>query len=45
MESIVKPGKAAKYAVATYDKVFLWDILYDKIYDHVKKVEVKTHAE
>lgn len=45
LETIVKPGEAVKYAVAIKDKDFLWDILYDKIYDHVKKVEVSHDAE
>ena len=45
LESIVKPGEAVKYAVAIRDKDFLWDILYDKIYGYVKKVEVRRDAE
>ena len=40
LEAIVKPGEAVKYAVAIKDKDFLWDVLYDRIYEHVKKVEV-----
>ena len=45
LESIVKPGEAVKYAVAIQDKDFLWDILYDKIYNYVKKVEASHDAE
>lgn len=45
LEEIIKPSEAVKYAVAIKDKDFLWDILYDKIYDHVKKVEVNRNAE
>ena len=43
LETIVKAGEAVKYAVAIKD--FLWDILYDKIYDHVKRMEVSRDAE
>jgi hypothetical protein len=35
---LIKAGEAVKYAVALKDKDFLWDILYDKIYDHVKRM-------
>ncbi len=45
LEAIVRPSEAVKYAVAIKDKDFLWDILYDKILDHVKKVEVGRDAE
>ena len=45
LESIVKASEAVKYAVAIKDKDFLWDILYDKIYDHVKRMEVSRDAE
>lgn len=45
LETIVKAGDAVKYAVAIKDKYFLWDILYDKIYDHVKRMEVSRDAE
>ncbi len=41
LEAIVKPSEAVKYAVAIDDKDFLWDVLYDKIIDHVRKPEVK----
>lgn len=37
LESIVNPKEAVKYAVAVGDKDFLWDVLYDRIYDHVKR--------
>jgi hypothetical protein len=42
---LIKAGEAVKYAVALNDKDFLWDILYDKIYDHVKRMEVSRDAE
>ena len=45
LEAIVKAGEAVKYAVAIKDKDFLWDILYDKIYDHVKRAEVSQDVE
>ena len=45
LESIVKATEAAKYAVAIKDKDFLWDVLYDKIYTHVKRMEVSRDAE
>ena len=45
MESIVKASEAVKYAVAIKEKDFLWDILYDKIYDHAKRMEVSRDAE
>ena len=45
LEAILKPIEAVKYAVAIKDKDFLWDILYDKIYDHVKRMEVRRDAE
>lgn len=45
LEAIIKPSEAVKYAVAIKDKDFLWDILYDKIYDHVKWMEVDRNAE
>ena len=45
LEAIVKPGEAVKYAVDIKDEDFLWDILYDKIYDHVKRMEVSRDAE
>ena len=45
LESIIKAGEAVKYAVAIKDKDFLWDVLYDKIYDHVKRMEVSRDAE
>ena len=45
MESIIKAGEAVKYAVAIKDKDFLWDVLYDKIYTHVKRMEVSRDAE
>ena len=45
VESIIKASEAVKYAVAIKDKDFLWDILYDKIYDHVKRAEVSRDAE
>ena len=45
LEAIIKPGEAVKYAVAIKDKDFLWDVLYDRIYEHVKKVEVSRDAE
>ena len=45
LEAILKPSEAVKYAVAIKDKDFLWDILYDKIYDHVKRIEVNRDAE
>ena len=45
LEAIIKPGEAVKYAVAIKDKDFLWDVLYDRIYEHVKKVEVNRDAE
>lgn len=41
LEGIVKPSEAVKYAVAIQDKSFLWDVLYDKIIDHIKRLEVK----
>ncbi len=34
----MKPSEAVKYTVAIGDKDFLWDVLYDKIIDHVRKV-------
>ena len=37
LEKILKPGEAVKYAVALKETAFLWDILFDKILDHVKK--------
>ena len=37
LEKIVKPGGAVKYAVALKDTAFLWDILYDKILEQVRK--------
>lgn len=37
LERIVNPSEAVKYAVALKDSTFLWNILYDKIIDHVKK--------
>lgn len=37
LEKILKPSEAVKYGVALKDSAFLWDILYDKILDHVKK--------
>ena len=37
LEKILKPSEAVKYAVALKETTFLWDILYDKIIDHVKK--------
>ena len=45
LEAILRPSEAVKYAVAIKDKDFLWDILYDKIYDHVKRTEVNRDAE
>lgn len=45
LEAVLKPGEAVKYAVAIKDKDFLWDVLYDKIYDHVKKTEADRDAE
>ena len=45
LKAIVKAGEAVQYAVAIKDKDFLWDILYDKIYDHVKRMEVSRGAE
>ena len=45
LETITKASEAVKYAVAIKDKDFLWDILYDKIYDHVKRTEVNRDAE
>lgn len=45
LEAILKPSEAVKYAVAIKNKDFLWDVLYDKIYDHVKKTEVDRDAE
>ena len=45
LESIVKASEAVKYAVAIKDKDFLWDVLYDKIYTHVKRMEVSRDAE
>lgn len=45
LETIVKASEAVKYAVAVNDKDFLWDVLYDKIYDHVKRMEVNRDAE
>ncbi len=44
LEKILKPGEAVKYVVALKDTMFLWDILFDKILDHVKK-EGKADAE
>lgn len=37
LEKILKPGEAVKYAVALKDTAFLWDILYDKILEQVRK--------
>ena len=37
LEMILKPSEAVKYAVALKETAFLWDVLYDKILDHVKK--------
>ena len=37
LEKILKPGEAVKYAVALKETAFLWDILFDKILDYVKK--------
>lgn len=45
LDAIVKASDAVKYAIAIKDKDFLWDILYDKIYDHVKRMEVSQNVE
>lgn len=45
LEAIVKPGEAVKYAVAIQDPDFLWDMLYDQIYGHVKRMEGNRNAE
>jgi len=45
LDAIVKASDAVKYAVAIKDKDFLWDILYDKIYDHAKRMEVSQNVE
>ena len=45
LEAIVKAGEAVKYAVAIKDEDFLWDVLYDKIYNYVKRMEVNRDAE
>ena len=45
LKSIIKAGEAVKYVVAIKDKDFLWDVLYDKIYTHVKRMEVSRDAE
>jgi hypothetical protein len=37
LEKVVKPSEAVKYAVALKDTAFLWDILYDKILEQVRK--------
>jgi len=37
LEKILKPSEAVKYAVALKDTAFLWDILYDKILEQVRK--------
>ena len=42
---IVRTVRAFQDAVAIKEKDFLWDILYDKIYDHVKRAEVSRDAE
>lgn len=44
LAKILKPSEAVKCAVALRDSTFLWDILYDKILDHVKK-EGKANVE
>ena len=44
LEKILKPSEAVKYAVALKETTFLWNVLYDKIIDHVKKGE-KADAE
>ena len=44
LEKLLKPSEAVKYVVALKETTFLWDILYDKIIDHVKK-EGKSDAE
>ena len=45
LDAIVKASDAVKYAVAIKDKDFLWDVLYDKIHTHVKRMEVSQDAE
>lgn len=37
-------GDAVPYIVALEDKDFLWDVLYDKIYEHVRRKEGKRNA-
>lgn len=45
LEKIMDASDAVPYIVALEDKDFLWDVLYDKIYDYVRKKEVKRNAE
>lgn len=45
LEKIMDVSNAVSYIVALEDKDFLWDVLYDKIYEHVRKKERKHNAE
>ena len=45
LKKILKLSAAVPYAVAAGKDTFLWDVLYDEIDPHVKKVEVKKNAE
>lgn len=45
LEKIMDAGDAVPYIVALEDKDFLWDVLYDKIYEHIRKEEGKRNAE
>lgn len=45
LEQIVKPADAVKYAVAIKQDTFLWDVMYDKIYENAKKVGETEDAE
>lgn len=45
LEKIVEASKAVPYVVALDDKDFQWDVLYDKIYEHVRRKEGERNAE
>lgn len=45
LKKIIKLSAAVPYVVAAGKDTFLWDVLYDEIYPHVKKVEVKKNVQ
>lgn len=45
LKKVLKLSAAVPYVVAAGKEPFLWDVLYDEIYSHVKKVEVAKDAE